>query len=589
MAIKWKLTIIIGAVFLILVIGGLIYTNQEIVKDLFPGTKDSKSSFAKEDFYEERDNLSKNYTEEDKRIVIRNSTSNEVLIDIKLVTPLKNPVSVGNNVMFAKIKVDDFLNSSRGFFNYTTFIDLNTNTTINKNITFKYGIEYQIEVCSREDRRVCLNSTRINWTEFTSLRKLPRKNISIGLFTNTLYKERIEWIPNIYGFNITEWASYSTSDIYSATFDAAGTPVNNTFDSNSTGSNRLLVVCVTWDDAQGQEVTSVTYNSVTVASAGAPLDGVQIFTLVAPATGNNTLTVDPVGGLSDVAANIAAVVYTDVDQTTPIDNYSTNTGFDFGAPFNSLITFTSETGDLAFSCHNPDGDRTVDSDDYDLRESNSNTVGGSVSSLAMGDTAGASSVTMTTTWNAFLNFQVVAININNGVSDTSPQWSNNQTNSTVAGTSINHSVQWTDDSALANYTFSFDNGTGSFVNDSVTVFIGTTNFSNVIKIVNSTEGSIIRWRVYANDSTGNTNVTDIFNYTTTSADTCTYGGSGDWNIQASDDCIIISNVVGDGSDLYCIGSGTLTFEANISGFDRGIKDNNCQIRKLNSAIVEWDL
>ena len=97
-----------------------------------------------------------------------------------------------------------------------------------------------------------------------------------------------------------------------------------------------------------------------------------------------------------------------------------------------------------------------------------------------------------------------------------PKWFNNQTNSTLAGTSINHSVNWTDNSALEGYVFSFDNGTGSFVNDSYVTFTGTQNFSNVVKNVNTTGGSTIRWIIYANDTSDNLNATDIFNYTTTS-------------------------------------------------------------------------
>ena len=98
---------------------------------------------------------------------------------------------------------------------------------------------------------------------------------------------------------------------------------------------------------------------------------------------------------------------------------------------------------------------------------------------------------------------------------TAPQWSNNQTNSTFAGQPVLHSVLWTDDTQLDGYIFSFDNGTGTFVNDSFVVMTGTTNWSNVTKVVNSTIGSTIQWRVYANDSSGNLNVTNTFSYLTT--------------------------------------------------------------------------
>ena len=97
---------------------------------------------------------------------------------------------------------------------------------------------------------------------------------------------------------------------------------------------------------------------------------------------------------------------------------------------------------------------------------------------------------------------------------TPPQWSSSSTNSTLAGTAIEHRVHWTDNVALAGYIFSFDNGTGNFANDSLVTMTGTANWSNVTKVVNSTVGSTIQWQVWANDSSGNMNVTDVFVFTT---------------------------------------------------------------------------
>ncbi|MEM7819075.1 MAG: sialidase family protein [Candidatus Aenigmatarchaeota archaeon] len=55
-----------------------------------------------------------------------------------------------------------------------------------------------------------------------------------------------------------------------------------------------------------------------------------------------------------------------------------------------------------------------------------------------------------------------------------------------------------------------------FINDSWVAFEGspTNAWSNVTKIVNSTVGSLIRWRVYANDTNNNWNVSEIFSYIT---------------------------------------------------------------------------
>lgn len=97
----------------------------------------------------------------------------------------------------------------------------------------------------------------------------------------------------------------------------------------------------------------------------------------------------------------------------------------------------------------------------------------------------------------------------------SPTYSENSTNSTYAGQFIEHGLKWQDDTALSGYIFSFDNGTGSFVNDSFIEFTGTINWSNVTKGVNTGVGETIRWQVYANDSDNNMNSSDIYSYVTT--------------------------------------------------------------------------
>lgn len=113
-------------------------------------------------------------------------------------------------------------------------------------------------------------------------------------------------------------------------------------------------------------------------------------------------------------------------------------------------------------------------------------------------------------------YSITAINTTRVLVDTTkPEWSLNSTNSTSNGTSILHNLKWTDETALAGYIFSFDNGTGTFINDSFVSMIGLSNWSNVSKIVNTTIGSTIRWMVYTNDSSNNQNNTGILTYITT--------------------------------------------------------------------------
>jgi len=71
---------------------------------------------------------------------------------------------------------------------------------------------------------------------------------------------------------------------------------------------------------------------------------------------------------------------------------------------------------------------------------------------------------------------------------------------------------------LAGYIFSFDNGTGTFSNDSYTSMTGTSAWSNVTKTTNATVGTIIQWRIFANDTSGNMNASSTYSFLTTTSD-----------------------------------------------------------------------
>lgn len=108
-----------------------------------------------------------------------------------------------------------------------------------------------------------------------------------------------------------------------------------------------------------------------------------------------------------------------------------------------------------------------------------------------------------------------------------PKYSQNSTNSTLAGEAVEHRLYWESNTDLHTYIFSFDNGTGTFVNDSWVAFSGTGNWTNVTKVVNSTAGSAIRWIVYANDTSDNWNASDTYQYITISYDDIIFNSSFD--------------------------------------------------------------
>ncbi|MCD6477797.1 MAG: DUF2341 domain-containing protein, partial [Candidatus Aenigmarchaeota archaeon] len=101
-----------------------------------------------------------------------------------------------------------------------------------------------------------------------------------------------------------------------------------------------------------------------------------------------------------------------------------------------------------------------------------------------------------------------------GSDTTSPNWFDNSTNSTASSMPVEHRIKWTDNTGLEGYIFSFDNCTGALENITEGTLSGTEDWSNVTVVTNSTGGCTIRWKVFANDSSGNWKETDVFSYQT---------------------------------------------------------------------------
>jgi len=113
--------------------------------------------------------------------------------------------------------------------------------------------------------------------------------------------------------------SYSTSASRSTSFTCSG-------------SNRLLVVTIqTRGDSSHVSVSSVTYNGVALTNqvaineTGFGVCRVEIWTLIAPATGSNTLQIN--WGAGSIARNSVIISsYNGVNQTTPVSDSDSTQG-----------------------------------------------------------------------------------------------------------------------------------------------------------------------------------------------------------------------------------------------------------------------
>src|SRR3989442_7436342 len=111
----------------------------------------------------------------------------------------------------------------------------------------------------------------------------------------------------------------------------------------TSGTNRVLVVGVSCANITTRTVGSVTYDNVAMTIAASAVNagnaGAEIFYLVAPAAGSNTVSVTLSGSANSLVGG--AVTLTGVNQTTPLGTFASATGSSIAPSVNA----TSNTGE----------------------------------------------------------------------------------------------------------------------------------------------------------------------------------------------------------------------------------------------------
>jgi hypothetical protein len=103
-----------------------------------------------------------------------------------------------------------------------------------------------------------------------------------------------------------------------------------------------------------------------------------------------------------------------------------------------------------------------------------------------------------------------------GPDTTSPTYSNPQTSTTIAGQPSDFTLDWSDNVGLSGYIFSTNNS-GTWQNSSWISFggLGSMTAWNVTTL-NSTVGTVVGWKYYANDTSNNLATSSTYTLTTTS-------------------------------------------------------------------------
>ena len=117
--------------------------------------------------------------------------------------------------------------------------------------------------------------------------------------------------------------------------------------------------------------------------------------------------------------------------------------------------------------------------------------------------------------------------LNVGVDTQAPKWfSPSKSKSTIYQNDyVNFSTSWTDDQSLYSFIFSIDQGSG-WTNSSTTYFSGVENISTQRIQISATYSTSVSWKIYAFDSSGNSNVTAVQTFTIAEPET-SEGEEGD--------------------------------------------------------------
>jgi hypothetical protein len=158
--------------------------------------------------------------------------------NMKLNTPILYKVIRGKDRLIAEFTIENFGYSADDILGGVDFYNVKEGMTkLNRSVTYKYKSYYSVR--TSDDETICrgtdinwdeINRTyyhqkydcyknetgdhleeKFNWVVLNEKSRLPRGNVTIGIFTDVYPNENIEWIPTLFGVRINEWAQWTES------------------------------------------------------------------------------------------------------------------------------------------------------------------------------------------------------------------------------------------------------------------------------------------------------------------------------------------------------------------------------------------
>ena len=176
----------------------------------------------------------KDYDDETKMISINNCNlwaitcliEGKKLADITLTSDLVMYVIPGEDRKVAEFELNNYDKEYIDALKKIDFYNLRNSEKINRVFTYKYqkvigtkDIPITEQVCSIDKNKINVCSEVptgtyetefiYDWVEFSELSELPDGKVVIGIFTDVLPGDNVEWIPTFFGIQINEWAIWT--------------------------------------------------------------------------------------------------------------------------------------------------------------------------------------------------------------------------------------------------------------------------------------------------------------------------------------------------------------------------------------------
>lgn len=170
----------------------------------------------------------KSYDSIKKEITITNAFGlGDEIAKVTLNSPTNYYVIRGNDRLVAEFTINNFVDKySRAFDNLEFYNVKQSMDKFNRIFVYKYKVkigekEYNnvTTICPDKDNdKTCYSKILNTWKEdvyewkvFDGSKELPIGIITIGIFTDVLPNEKVEWIPTLFGVKINEWAYWTES------------------------------------------------------------------------------------------------------------------------------------------------------------------------------------------------------------------------------------------------------------------------------------------------------------------------------------------------------------------------------------------